>query len=279
MREASEASRLRCTYLSYLVTILPLILTLIWLTHGTLSPDQLAAGGYPPWNLAGYAMDFGTFNDAVGYPDAWRMFNWHPTMMILAFVTLFSQGALHFRLLRVDHDTAKLIHVITQTLCVIFSSVGLGIIVKFKEHMTGLSQFYNPHGWLGITAYTLFLLQWLHGLSYFLTCCPSEARRLYKPYHMWAGLWIYIATAMAVLSGLAGYAWIFQSMAPVSTAPYHWPNFVAVSVFICVGVVAYHLMPTGLPPGAQGQIQTAGDHGGQTPGASYTAMKPGVEGN
>jgi len=189
---------------------------------------------------------------------------------------------LHFRLLPVTHDTAKYIHVITQTLAVIFSSAGLGMIVKFKQHI-GVAQFYNPHGWLGVVAYTCFVLQWLHGLAYFLTCCPNEARRLYKPYHMWAGVWIYIATAMAVVSGLAGYSWIFGMNwgGSYNILVFNWLNTIALSVFVCVGVVAYHMMPTGLPPGAAGGTGLQGQENqplASTPGTSYTPMKAGVDG-
>jgi len=289
MRDASATNRVVCTIFTYALTFLPFIFVLVWVQSGMLSYAQSGV------DLRGLAMDFGpringtdpaTGLETWAYPEKWRVFNWHPLLMVTSFATLYTQAALHFRLLPFGHELNKLIHMITQTLAVILSTIAIGVIVKFKEHFQGANQFYNPHGWIGITVWSFFVLQWVHGLVYFYTpAADHTSRKAYKPYHMWAGLWIYVGTCMAIVSGLAGYSWIFDGVDLPSTQPYHWACFIAMSVLVCAGCVAYHFMPTGLPPDAGGGLQlqhTGGSVGTDersnmfpgTPHKNYTALNP-----
>jgi len=267
-----------CTVFTYLLTLLPFFFVLAWIYGGMLSYSVANT------DLRGLATTFG--NQVISsdgtwvYPEKWRVFNWHPLLMVTGFASLYTQAALHFRLLPFGHEINKLIHMLTQTLAVIVTTIGLTAVVKFKEHIQVINQFYNPHGWIGITVWTLFVIQWLHGIVYFYTpAAGPEARKAYKPYHMWAGLWIYMGTCMAIVSGLAGYSWIFDGVDLPSTSPYRWACVIALSVLVCAGCVAFHFMPTGLPPDASGgvNIQTSSESAAMfpaSPAKNYTAMNP-----
>jgi len=234
---------------------LPVALVRGWHTHGMLDavpiPAKNSSMPVGVWNMdhTGYATSYSSEHvGPFGLPkNTWQVFNLHPLFMILAFVTLYSQAALHFRLLPFDHETCKLIHMGTQTLGLLFACLGLAVVVKFKD-VVKAHEWYNTHDYVGISVFSLFCAQWLCGfVSFFLPKLSKEAREAYHPWHVFAGVTILIGAAVAVCTGLAGYSWIFDH--GPKPAPWHaqfrLPGLIALSVFVAVGTVLFHHGPLG----------------------------------
>jgi hypothetical protein len=60
-------------------------------------------------------------------------FNWHPVLMVSAFVLFMGEAIIAYRILPFEHDTQKLIHFLLQTCAMVSSSIGLYMIVDFRQ--------------------------------------------------------------------------------------------------------------------------------------------------
>jgi len=214
---------------TYGVMIIPLGFTLHWLLNT--NPVDAQRG-------------FEATYDSVTKPgdkpaNMWKVFNWHPLMMVTAYSTLFSMAAVHFRVLPFSHDTNKAIHFLTQTFAVVCSSIGIAVAQQFKDRF-GYSQFYSTHAWLGIFAYSAFCLQYLAGvISFGFPKLPTEYRADFKPWHIVFGVAIYFSTNAAIVLGVQDYMDILGS--DDSYDRFHYTaNAVMVSVIGCVWLVLAH---------------------------------------
>jgi len=193
-----------------------------------------------PVESQGFSGYFGANNE-----NADKVFNWHPFLMTLAFATLFSQAALHFRLLPYSHEVNKVFHMATNTLAVIVSSTGLAVIVKYKNRYDPIYGFYSLHSWLGIGAFSAFCAQYTLGfLSFFFPKFSESTRRAFLPYHKYFGLCLYIMTLLALGTG------IMDRMGGTSPVPGGMPdkggkffvmsNMFALSLFAVACTIVYH---------------------------------------
>jgi len=231
---SSARSGSGCILLSYAITLLPTIFMLAWLSACL------------PKSSQGFGTDFG---DSLANYD--QVFNWHPLLMTLAFATLFSQAALHFRLLPYSHEVNKVFHMATNTLALIVSSTGLAVILKCKTFYPNY-EFYSIHSWLGIGAFSGFCAQYVLGFtSFFFPKFSESTRRAFLPYHKYVGLCLYFMTLLTLATG------VMDRMSGVTPGgqisppdPATYPdrngsifvvvNLYAFSLLLIVCTVAYH---------------------------------------
>jgi cytochrome b-561 len=180
-----------------------------------------------------------TYDPGVNPTNKWKVFNWHPLLMVTAYSTLFSMAAVHFRVLPFSHETNKVIHFVTQSFAVACSSLGIAVAQHFKDHL-GYPQFYSTHAWIGIFAYGAFCLQYLSGLvSFLFPKLPAEYRADFKPWHIVFGVAIYFSTNAAIVLGVQDYMDILGSDDTYDRFHYT-ANAVMVSVIGCVWLVLAH---------------------------------------
>jgi cytochrome b-561 len=93
-----------------------------------------------------------------------------------------------------NHDTAKLIHLILHTIAIVLGAVG--IYCAFKNHNeSGIANLYSLHSWLGLGAISLYGIQWIFGfVTFFYPGAAPDVRRSALPWHALFGLFVYILT-------------------------------------------------------------------------------------
>jgi transmembrane ascorbate-dependent reductase len=137
---------------------------------------------------------------------------------------------------------------------VAFVLATLGIIdVAWFKRKGGYPTFYTMHSWIGLITYSIFALQLLIGLVFFwkpkLFLCflpdHDNAIRRVLPWHILAGLAIYLGTIVSIVSGINNRQALFgASFAPESVNPqdnaYTIGNLVGVSMVIAGLSVYYH---------------------------------------
>jgi len=187
----------------------------------------------------GFSTDFGLNNEYGS-----QVFNWHPLLMTLAFATLFSQAALHFRLLPYSHEVNKVFHMATNTLALIVSSTGLAVILKVKA-VFGNPEFFSLHSWLGIGAFSAFCAQYALGfLSFFFPKFSESTRRAFLPYHKYVGLCLYFTTLLTMATGImdaVGGTYPDSNGYPDKSDKYFvMANMFALSLFMVMCTIVYH---------------------------------------
>ena len=135
-------------------------------------------------------------------------FQWHPVLMVTAFVLCMGEALIAYRILPFEHRLQKTIHGIFMALAVASSAVGLWMIVSYhNQHTVPIDNFYNIHGILGLTTLVLFYTQWLGGfltfvVSWMIPSFPKNARALAMPYHRFVGVVLFVMCWASMLTGL-----------------------------------------------------------------------------
>lgn len=134
------------------------------------------------------------------FPD--QIFNLHPLCEVFAFVFLFGQAILTYRLLSLPKPTLKLIHTIVNGVALFFAVFGLWAVLKFHA-LRGIPDFYSLHSWFGLATLILFLAQWLTGLYTFLyPGAAAPTRQMVMPWHTFLGLFIFVLALTTASQGL-----------------------------------------------------------------------------
>ena len=146
-----------------------------------------------------------------------RVFNWHPVMMVTAYAVM-NAGALVFRVSGTSsyqaavgsapkkRGIAKVAHASTWSLTFVFGIVG--ILAVFRSHNDKISGYianlYSLHSWVGITALTLYTLQFLFGILAFGGLLSRSRLRnpLTMELHKFTGTYIHILVTATILLGI-----------------------------------------------------------------------------
>ncbi|OQV12537.1 putative Cytochrome b561 [Hypsibius exemplaris] len=140
-------------------------------------------------------------------------FNYHPLLMILAFVFIHGNANLAYRLLRNEKKIrVKVIHGGMQLLAFIFMVIALRAVFDSHNYANydsktnsyrPIPNLYSLHSWIGIATIVLYCCQWLTGfLFFFWPKVNLSLRRNYLPVHVFFGVCIHILFISTALMGL-----------------------------------------------------------------------------
>ncbi|RLM80661.1 ascorbate-specific transmembrane electron transporter 2 [Panicum miliaceum] len=121
------------------------------------------------------------------------IFNVHPVLMLIGYIIIGSEAIMVYKVFpTLNHDTAKLIHLILHGIALVLGAVG--IYFAFKNHNeSGIANLYSLHSWLGIGTITLYGIQWIFGfVTFFFPGAAPNFRRNLLPWHILFGLFVYI---------------------------------------------------------------------------------------
>uniref|UniRef100_K7FFF0 Transmembrane ascorbate-dependent reductase CYB561 n=2 Tax=Pelodiscus sinensis TaxID=13735 RepID=K7FFF0_PELSI len=137
---------------------------------------------------------------------AWEnllQFNVHPLCMVIGMVFLQGDALLVYRVFRNESKrSAKILHGLLHAFALVIALVG--VIAVFDYHRKqGFADMYSLHSWCGITAFSLYFLQWLLGFSFFLFPGASfSLRSKYKAQHVFFGAFLLVLSIAACLLGI-----------------------------------------------------------------------------
>ena len=108
-------------------------------------------------------------------------FQWHPVLMISAFVLFMGEAILAYRLMPFEHGTQKVIHLVLQTFALVTMIISIWMIVTFHTVNNG-AHIYNAHGITGIATFALFCVQYVIGvIAFFFPRLPDGPRAAVMP--------------------------------------------------------------------------------------------------
>ncbi|CAN6279346.1 unnamed protein product [Urochloa humidicola] len=121
------------------------------------------------------------------------IFNVHPVLMLIGFIIIGSEAIMVYKVFpTLNHDTAKLTHLILHGIALVLGAVG--IYFAFKNHNeSGIANLYSLHSWIGIGTITLYGIQWIFGfVTFFFPGAVPNLRKSLLPWHILFGLFVYI---------------------------------------------------------------------------------------
>ncbi|CAN6273647.1 unnamed protein product [Urochloa humidicola] len=122
------------------------------------------------------------------------IFNVHPVLMLIGYIIIGSEAAIMVYKVfpTMNHDTAKLTHLILHGIALVLGAVG--IYFAFKNHNeSGIANLYSLHSWIGIGTITLYGIQWIFGfVTFFFPGAAPNLRKSLLPWHILFGLFVYI---------------------------------------------------------------------------------------
>ncbi|CAM4820346.1 unnamed protein product [Rotaria magnacalcarata] len=171
-----------------------------------------------------------------------NLFNFHPLCMTLGMVFFYGDAILVYRLFpNTSKFAIKMIHGLLLILSLILSSIGLSTV--FENHAQSKPpkpDLYSLHSWIGITAVSLFGLQWVCGFLTFLFPQLSErVRQAYMPSHKFWGKTIFIFAIIAVMMGIVEYCAFEQLFSPGTKFQETMLNMAGVMVLMFAVIVLY----------------------------------------
>ncbi|KAG9474398.1 hypothetical protein GDO78_004610 [Eleutherodactylus coqui] len=121
-----------------------------------------------------------------------------PTNIYFLFIAL-----LVFRVFRNETKRAtKILHGALHILALIVSVVGIVAVFQFHKKK-GIPDMYSLHSWLGITTFSLYILQWILGfIMFFLPGVGFAYKSRFKPLHVFIGFSLLVSTIATCLLGL-----------------------------------------------------------------------------
>lgn len=192
----------------------------------------ILAGYWTGHTLGGFAWD--------GSP---KEFNLHPLLMILGLVFLYGDAILMFRILRTENKTAvKVIHLLMQALALICACIAIKAVFTFHT-VQGFPHLYSLHSWVGLTAFSLFALQWIVGfISFFFPRLREELRTAYLPLHRYFGIAIFATAVAAALIGINEKLFFMYSGTDGAAAYASRPGGAYVGNFLAFFIVIFALI-------------------------------------
>ncbi|GAB4828682.1 hypothetical protein Ancab_018347 [Ancistrocladus abbreviatus] len=194
----------RVTIFSQFFGVLNLVLMLIWLLHYRGGINIASDNPYLVWNA-------------------------HPLFMSVGFVYFAGEAIMAYLTLGGVQKVQKRVHAAFHLVAMAFWVAG--IIAAFKFHrLAKLPNLYTPHSWLGLTTFTLYVIQWLFGLYIFGIAKPG-AVNLEKvvPWHVCIGR---VLLYMAVCTAETGLIQVFIKLGLRENPEAHLINFIALSILL-----------------------------------------------
>lgn len=136
------------------------------------------------------------------WSDAGQRFNWHPVLMVVAFVFLYGNGMLVYRLMRNEaKPRLKLIHLTLNGLAFLLAIIGLIAVFSFHNEKN-IPNMYSLHSWIGLGTVILFGLNLVGGgLFFLLPQTPDHLRAIALPLHVYGGQAALALITVSIVSG------------------------------------------------------------------------------
>lgn len=137
------------------------------------------------------------------------VFNWHPVMMISGMILCFITSLLSYRIIKLPKYLTKAFHAFTHLVAIVCTLIGLAAVVtshNYKDHNKAgkySANIYTIHSILGVTTLTLYFSNYILAFFHFLVPVVSDdARKAFRPNHVFLGLFTLFVAAMAVETGI-----------------------------------------------------------------------------
>ncbi|KAL3502115.1 hypothetical protein ACH5RR_036564 [Cinchona calisaya] len=170
-----SASRL--TNVAHLFGIIAIILLLVWLLH---------------------------FREGMNLDsdNPFRIFNVHPFLMFFGFIFFAGEAMMAYKTVQAERQVQKSVHMFLHVVAITLGIIGLHAVFKFHDR-AGIRNMYSLHSWIGIGTFSLFILQWLFGLTIFMFPQSSmETRVRSVPWHISGGRALLYMAICAAETGL-----------------------------------------------------------------------------
>ncbi|XP_019879676.1 transmembrane ascorbate-dependent reductase CYB561 isoform X2 [Aethina tumida] len=172
-------------------------------------------------------------------------FNWHPFLMFLGMIFMYSQSMLTYRTFRhVVKRKLKLLHASVHLLAFICSVIGLK--AAFDSHNLKnppIPNLYTMHSWIGLATVVIFSAQYLYGFISFLYPGLSMVyRRAFMPVHVAVGTAGFLMAVVAVITGLTEKTiWVLGNNYAEYVSEGMMTNFIALFTLV-YGVMVLYLV-------------------------------------
>ncbi|XP_022090682.1 cytochrome b561-like [Acanthaster planci] len=150
------------------------------------------------------------YQDGFALDRSSKEFNLHPVFMVLGLLFLNANALMTYRIIGnfLNRTVVKIIHLILQTLAVVFASFALACVFHF-HNASGFANLYSLHSWVGIATFAFFCVQLILGFlafiigGYFLPSSTEYLRKVYLHVHVYGGALIFLMAAATSLLGTA----------------------------------------------------------------------------
>ncbi|KAJ8970508.1 hypothetical protein NQ317_007873 [Molorchus minor] len=144
-------------------------------------------------------------NGFAWHSDVGLQFNWHPYLMVLGMVFLYSQSMLIYRTVRNSPKKhLKILHAALHCLAFVLSVIGLKAV--FDSHNLAkepIPNLYSFHSWIGLITIIIFSAQFLSGFITFLYPGLATAmRQTLMPVHRAVGVGGFVLAIATTVTGL-----------------------------------------------------------------------------
>lgn len=132
-------------------------------------------------------------------------FNWHPLLMTIGMIYLYGNSILVYRGLRYARKRSlKICHAsIFGSIMILVLIASLAVFDSHNLAVPPIPNLYSLHSWVGLTAVTLFILQWIGGFfSYLYPVISAQQRETFMPTHVFFGLAGYVTAVAAAVLGV-----------------------------------------------------------------------------
>ena len=130
-------------------------------------------------------------------------------MMVSGMIFCFVSSLMSYRVILLPKYMTKYIHALLHTAALLFVCIGLSAVIignNYTDHYTYhvyTANLYSLHSLLGLTAVILYFCNYLLGGFFFLTSYMSvDMKKLFKPNHIYIGVFTLFAAAMAAEAGI-----------------------------------------------------------------------------
>lgn len=191
-------------------------------------------------------------DETTGANDTSGLFNWHPLLMVFAFVVCMGEAVLAYKQPIInlpDRPARKTWHAALHTAAMLAGVLGLTAVIKSHtlKRPDPMNNFYSVHSFIGLTVLSLFLLQYILGvLAYLAPKFSTSNRAAFGALHAFLGLTTFTGGIAAMAIGIQEKTTFVQLVAKpgVTTAVMRLPAVLVILLGFYVAAVLFHHAPS-----------------------------------
>ncbi|KAG4908862.1 putative ascorbate-specific transmembrane electron transporter 1 [Glycine soja] len=139
-----------------------------------------------------------------------KIFNLHPLLMVIGFILVGGEAIMIYKSVPEKRRSVKVVHLLLHLIALVAGILGIIAVFKSKKE-AGLADMYTLHSWLGMSAISLFGLQYIFGFfAYFFPGAEMSARASLLPWHRFMGMAIFLLAVATAETGLVEYFQFLQ---------------------------------------------------------------------